>query len=256
VYGLDGGIEGSAWGTVIAQTCMGVAMLAAILRRVGRAYGGLRLELARRLLSLGKFIFIRTVSLLLSFVLAGVVVTRLGDAPLAAHQIAFQLWVFLALMLDAIAIAGQIIVGQELGAGRSEEAYDASVRMIWLSCVAGAVFAVVLLALRDVIPQAFTSDETVLAQCALLWPLFALMQPLNGIVFALDGILIGASDGRYLALSMVGAFAACSATLIVSSQAGWGVRGVWFALLVLILTRLGLMGARFRRRRWLVTGFA
>ena len=110
------------------------------------------------------------------------------------------------------------------------------------------------------IPQAFTSDASVLAQCALLWPLFALMQPLNGIVFALDGILIGASDGRYLALSMVAAFLACAAMLVVLAgrRAAWGVRGVWFALLVLraILTRLGLMGVRFRRRRWLVTGFA
>ena len=256
VYGLDLGIEGSAWGTVVAQTCMGVAMVVAILRRVGRERAGLRPELARRLLSLGKFIFIRTVSLLLSFVLAGVVVTRLGDAPLAAHQIAFQLWVFLALVLDAIAIAGQIIVGQELGADRSEEAFAASVRMIWLSCATGAVFTVVLLVLRDAIPQAFTSDASVLAQCALLWPLFALMQPLNGIVFALDGILIGASDGRYLALSMIAAFAACAAMLVVSWEADWGVRGVWFALFVLILTRLGLMGVRFRRRRWLVTGFA
>ena len=256
VYGLDLGIEGSAWGTVVAQTCMGVAMLVAVLRRVGVPNAGLRPELARRLLSLGKFIFIRTVSLLLSFVLAGVVVTRLGDAPLAAPQIAFQLWVFLALVLDAIAIAGQIIVGQELGADRSDDAYDASVRMIWLSCAAGGVFAVLLLALGDVIPRAFTSDQTVLAQCALLWPLFALMQPLNGIVFALDGILIGASDGRFLAVSMAGAFAACAVTLVVSWEAGWGVRGVWVALVVLILTRLGLMGARFRRRRWLVTGFA
>ena len=95
---------------------MGIAMAVAILRRVGLANAGVRPALARRLLSLGKFIFIRTVSLIASFVLAGVVVTRIGDAPLAAHQIAFQLWIFIALVLDAIAIAGQIIVGQELGA--------------------------------------------------------------------------------------------------------------------------------------------
>ena len=158
VYGLDLGIEGSAWGTVIAQTAMGVAMVGAILRRVGSRERRSRPELARRLLSLGKFIFIRTVSLISSFVLAGVVVTRLGDAPLAAHQIAFQLWIFLALVLDAIAIAGQIIVGQELGADRPDEAFAASVRMIWLSFAMGAVFAIVLLALGDVIPRAFTSD--------------------------------------------------------------------------------------------------
>ena len=256
VYGLDLGIEGSAWGTVIAQTGMGIAMAAVILRRVGRANAGLRPALARRLLSLGKFIFIRTASLIASFVLAGAVVARLGDAPLAAYQIAFQLWIFLALVLDAIAIAGQIIVGQELGATRPAAAFAASVRMIWLSVAAGAAFALVLLALGGVIPRAFTSDPAVLAQCALLWPIFALMQPLNGIVFALDGILIGASDGRYLAMSMATAFLACAAMLGVAVHADWGVRGVWAALTVLIVTRLALMGVRFLRRRWLVTGFA
>jgi putative MATE family efflux protein len=256
VYGLDLGIRGSAWGTVIAQTCMGVAMVTAILRRVGRANAGPRLALARRLLSLGKFIFIRTASLIGAFLLAGTVVARLGDAPLAAYQIAFQLFIFLALILDAIAIAGQIIVGRRLGAGRSDEAFAASARMIWLSVLTGAVFSVGLLALQDVIPRAFTSDPQVLAQCALLWPLFALMQPLNGAVFALDGILIGASDGRYLALSMAAAFAACAASLALVVHEGWGVRGVWGALVVLIVTRLVLMGARFLRRRWLVTGFA
>ena len=138
--------------------------------------------------------------------LAGVVVARLGDAPLAAHQIAFQLWIFLALVLDAMAIAGQIIVGQELGATRPDAAFAASVRMIWLSVAVGAAFALVSSRSASVIPRVFTSDPAVLAQCALLWPMFALMQPLNGVVFALDGILIGASDGRYLALSMVAAF--------------------------------------------------
>jgi putative MATE family efflux protein len=256
VYGLDLGIKGSAWGTVAAQTAMGVAMAVAILRRVGRANAGLRPALARRLLSLGKFIFIRTASLIASFFLAGVVVARLGDAPLAAYQIAFQLWVFLALVLDSIAVAGQIIVGQQLGATRPDEAYAASVRMIWLSVVTGALFSVALLALGGVIPRVFTSDPAVLAQCALLWPIFALMQPLNGAVFALDGILIGASDGRYLALSMAAAFAAFAGALAVVTRADWGVRGVWAALTVLIVTRLLLMGARFLRRRWLVTGFA
>ena len=255
VYGFDLGIEGSAWGTVVAQTGMGIAMAVAILRRVELANAGLRPELARRLLSLGKFIFIRTTALLASFFLAGVVVARLGDAPLAAHQVAFQLWILLALILDAIAIAGQIIVGQELGATRPDAAFAASVRMIGLSIAVGAGFALVFLGLGDVIPRVFTSDPDVLAQCALLWPLFALMQPLNGAVFALDGILIGASDGAYLAFSMVVAFIVFVIALAAVSWADWGVRGVWAALTVLIITRLVLMGARFRRRQWLVTGF-
>ena len=256
VYALGWGIEGSAWGTAIAQTGMGVAMAWAILRRVGRGNAAPRPALARRLLSVGKYIFARTFALMSAFVLAGAVVARFGDAPLAAYQIAFQLWIFLALVLDAIAIAGQIIVGRELGAGRPDRAYEASLRMIWLSVVTGAAFTLALLALESVLPRVFTSDADVLAQAALLWPIFALMQPLNGAVFALDGILIGASDGPFIAGSMLVAFASCAAALVVVWRQDWGVRGVWAALVVLIGVRLLTMAGRFRHRRWLVTGFA
>jgi MATE family, multidrug efflux pump len=255
VYGLGWGIEGSAWGTAIAQTCMGVAFIWLVARRVGREDLAPVVALARRLLSVGKFLFARTAALISAFLLAGAVVARFGDAELGAYQISFQLWIFLALVLDAIAIAGQIIVGRELGASRPERAYDASVRMIALAVAAGGVFAIGLLALSDVLPRLFTSDPEVLAQCALLWPIFALMQPLNGAVFALDGILIGASDGPYIAGSMVVAFAACAAVLAAAWTGDWGVRGVWGALAVLILVRLVTLGARFVGRRWLVTGW-
>jgi putative MATE family efflux protein len=256
VYGFDWGIEGSAWGTAIAQSCMGLGFVWLIVRRVGAAGMAPSARLARRLLSVGKFIFARTAALICSFLLAGAVVARFGDAELGAYQISFQLWLFLALVLDAIAIAGQIIVGQELGAGRSGPAYEASSRMITLSVAVGGVFAVLLLLLGDVLPRVFTEDAAVLEQCALLWPIFALMQPLNGAVFALDGILIGASDGPYIAGSMVVAFVACAAGLAAAVVGDWGVRGVWAALAALILVRLATMGARFARRRWLVTGWA
>jgi len=256
VYGLGWGIRGSAWGTVLAQTGMGIAMAWVIVGRIGRGKVALRPALARRLLSLGKFIFARTLALIGSFVLAGAVIARLGDAPLAAHQIAFQLFIFLALVLDAIAIAGQIIVGRELGGGRPDGAYAASARMITLSIATGVVFSMALLALHDVLPRLFTSDDDVLEQCALLWPLFALMQPLSGAVFALDGILIGASDGPYLAASMAVAFVACASVLLVGYEADWGIRGAWAALVVLMVVRLATMGARFLRKRWLVTGWA
>jgi putative MATE family efflux protein len=256
VYGFDWGIAGSAWGTALAQLGMGAAFVVVVLRRLEPGEAAVRVALARRVLSLGKWIFIRTTALMLSFVLAGAVATRSGDSAIAAHQVAFQLWIFLALVLDSVAIAGQIIVGRELGAGRRDEAYGASERMIWLSVALGALFAVVLLVLAGVLPRAFTEDASVLDQTALLWPLFALMQPLNGAVFALDGILIGASDGRFLAVSMLGAFLACCAVLLAVLHEDWGIRGVWAALVVLILVRLTLMTTRFRRGRWLVTGWA
>jgi putative MATE family efflux protein len=256
VYGLDWGIEGSAWGTAIAQLGMGAAFVVAILRGLETGETWPRLRLARRVLSLGKWIFIRTTALVGSFVLAGAVATRAGEAAIGAHQIAFQLFFFLALVLDSVAIAGQIIVGRELGAGRPERAFAASSRMIWLSVAAGGVFTLAMLALADVLPRIFTGDASVLEQAAILWPLFALMQPLNGAVFALDGILIGAGDGPFLAISMALAFCACAAVLVATLAGEWGIRGVWAALVVLILVRLAAMLGRFRRGRWLVTGWA
>ena len=256
VYGFGWGIEGSAWGTAIAQLGMGAAFVFVILRGLRAGEARPRLQLARRVLSLGKWIFVRTSALMGSFVLAGAVATRFGEASIGAHQIAFQLFIFLALVLDSVAIAGQIIVGRELGAGRTERAYAAGERMIWLSVAAGGAFALVMLALGGVLPRIFTGDASVLDETALLWPLFALMQPLNGAVFALDGVLIGASDGPYLAVSMVIAFVVCALVLLASLAGDWGIRGVWAALVILIAVRLVLMAARFRRGRWLVTGWA
>ena len=255
VYGFGWGIEGSAWGTVIAQAGMGAAFIVVILRAV---HGDTRpsLRLMRRLLVIGRHIFVRTAALLSAFMLAGAAIARFGDASLAAHQIAFQLWIFLALVLDAVAIAGQVIVGRGLGAGHTERAYAASVRMIWLSVYAGIFFGAVMLALEGVLPYAFTSDELVIERAQAIWPLFALMQPLNGAVFALDGILIGASDGRFLMWSMVFAFVASALVSLAALAFDWGIVGVWSALFVLICVRLVLMLWRFRGRLWLVTGWA
>jgi putative MATE family efflux protein len=256
VYGFDWGIAGSAAGTAIAQLGMGGAFVVVILRGLHADEALPRFRLARRVLSLGKWIFIRTVALTSAFALAGAVATRVGDEAIAAHQIGYQLFLFLALVLDSIAIAGQIIVGRELGAGRTERAYEAGARMIWLSVGAGGAFAIALLVLAGVLPRIFTGDRAVLDETALLWPFFALMQPLAGAVFALDGILIGASDGPFLAASMLAAFLACATVLFVVLEEDWGIRGVWAALVTLILVRLAAMLSRFRRGRWLVTGWA
>jgi putative MATE family efflux protein len=255
VYGFDWGIAGSAWGTVFAQVAMGAAFVVAMLPAL-RGRLGLDARLLRRLLGLGRHIFVRTAALYAAFVAGGAVAARFGDASLAAHQVAAQLWGFLALVLDAVAIAGQVIVGRMLGAGDSEGAFGASVRMILMSGLLGAVFAAVVLAVVGVLPQVFTSDESVIERAHALWPIFALMQPLNGAVFALDGILIGAGDGRYLMWSMVAAGAASVSVAAATLAFDWGVVGVWAALLVLIVVRLVLMGARFFSRRWLVTGWA
>jgi putative MATE family efflux protein len=254
IYGFDWGLAGSAWATVVAQLGMGVAFVAALLRAPASSR---RPSLARMrpLARIGSEIFVRTTALYASFLVAGAVLARVGNDSLAAHQVAFQLFVFLALVLDAVAIAGQVIVGRSLGAGDAEEAYRAAKRMIELSIAAGAVFAVAMLALTEVLPRAFTSDADVIGELHKIWPLFALMQPANGAVFALDGILIGAGDTRFLMWGMLAASLLVFVPVALASLAlDFGIVGVWCGLLGLIAARLTTCGWRFRGRRWAIVG--
>jgi putative MATE family efflux protein len=254
VYGFGWGIEGSAWGTAIAQAGMGGGFVWLLLRAPAASRRP-RLEAMRPLMRIGGEIFVRTSALYASFIVASAVLARIGSASLAAHQIAFQLWTFLALVLDAIAIAGQVIVGRTLGGGRAGEAYDASRRMIVLALALGTALGAVMLALTWVLPQAFTDDPAVIDRARAVWPLFALMQPLAAVVFALDGILIGAGDTRYLMWSMLLAGVGVYAPIALAALAfDWGIVGVWAGLVALIVARLVTLGWRFLGRRWAVVG--
>ena len=254
VYVFHWGIAGSAAGTAIAQAGMGVAFLVELLRPRAESRRPSLREM-RPMLRTGRQIFVRTAALLGAFLVAASVLARMGDAQLGAHQVAYQLFIFLALVLDAIAIAGQVMVGRMLGAGDADGAHASALRMIWWSVAVGTLFAVVLLPLGHLLPRVFTSDPAVLAQAAKLWPLFALMQPLGGAVFALDGILIGAGDTAYLMWSMLAASAVFVAIAVLALELHWGVIGVWAGLDVLIAARLALLGLRFSGRRWAVVGW-
>ena len=249
VYGFDWGLVGSAWGTVIAQVAMGVAFA---WRLLGTRADSRRpsLERMRPLVRMGGHLTLRRLALLSAFTLTSALAARIGTAELGAHQVAFQLFLFLALVLDAIAIAGQIIVGRALGAGRVEEAVGASRRMLLWALVAGCFFGAALLALTGPLPALFSGDEDVLDAARAAWPVFALLQIPAALVFAFDGILIGAGDTRYLAWAMV---ASLAAFLPVALLAGT-LAELWGALLVLMLVRLATTGLRFAGRRWAVVG--
>jgi putative MATE family efflux protein len=253
VYGFGWGLKGSAWGTVIAQLVMAAAFLRVQLRA---GYEPPHWQRIRRLARVGGEIAVRTTALLAAFLVASAVLARVSAASLGAHQIAFQLFIFVALVLDAVAIAGQVMVGRMLGAGDADGARAAARRMIGWSVAFGGLFGLVLLALGDVIPHAFTDDPRVIDRAEAIWPIFALMMPLNGAVFALDGILIGAGDTRFLALAMVAASAVAIPLAVVALEAGWGIVGVWAALAALIAMRLLTCGLRFAGRRWALTGAA
>jgi MATE family, multidrug efflux pump len=251
VYGFDWGLAGSAWGTVIAQAGMGLAFLA-VQRRAG--FEPPLLEKMRPLMRIGSEIAVRTTALLGSFLVASAVLARVGAASLAAHQIAFQLFVFLALVLDALAIAAQVLVGRLLGAGEAARARAAAGRVILWSVVVATGFGVVLLALADVIPHVFTNDELVVDRAQDIWWLFAALMPLNGLVFALDGILIGAGDTRFLMWGMLAAAAVYVPVALLALDQGWGIVGVWCGLAGLIAVRALTCGLRFLGSRWVLTG--
>ena len=243
VYGFDWGLDGSAWGTVLAQLGMGAAFATVLLRAVRaarpRPHPLARVDRRPALRAHGGAAGRASCS-------ATAVCARIGAATVAAHQIAFQLFGFLALVLDAIAIAGQVIVGRALGAGDADEAFAAARRMLELSLAAGLVIGGVFLALADVSRAPSPPIPTSSTRPQELWPLFCAMWPVAAVVFALDGILIGAGDTRYLAAAMVVAVVVFLPLVLTADT----VAGVWVALDVLMLARLATLGGRFARRRW------
>ncbi|MEA2226859.1 MAG: hypothetical protein QOF04_489, partial [Solirubrobacteraceae bacterium] len=208
----------------------------------------------RRLIRVGGEIAVRTTALLAVFLVCSGVLARVNAPSLGAHQIGFQLFMFLALVLDAIAIAGQVIVGRALGAGDADAAFAAARRMLQWSLVAGLAIGGVLLALIDVVPRAFTADPAVIDRAHAMWPLFCALWPPAAIVFALDGILIGAGDARYLAGAMVAAAVVFIPIVLAALAFDWGIVGVWCALLTLMVVRLATLAVRFAGRRWALVG--
>jgi putative MATE family efflux protein len=193
--------------------------------------------------------------LLLAFVVTTAIASRLGDAQVAAHQIAFQIWMFFALSLDALAIAAQAMIGRFLGAGDAEHARAAARRMLQWGVMTGVAFAVALILVRPWLPSIFTGDHRVRTlTLQVLW-VVAAMQPLNGAVFVLDGILIGAGDVGYLAVAMAVSTFLCflPAALAVLATDGTLLQ-LWGALSVLMLARLATMWWRFRGPAWQVVG--
>lgn len=258
VLRLGWGIAGSAWGTVIAQNAAAAAYLVMVGRGARRAGVGLRPDAAgvRAAATAGAALVARTLSLQAVLVVTTAMAARDGNDAIAAHQVAFRLWVLLAFALDAIAIAGQAITGKCLGAGDVAGARAATRRMIAWGAVYGAVFGAALLAARPLIPALFGVTPGVSRLLAAVLLVVAAQQPVAGVVFVLDGVLIGAGDQNYLALAGLATVAVFAVAAAAVHTRHGGLVALWLAYSLWMAARFVTLTLRARSSRWLVTGAA
>ncbi|UTT66094.1 MATE family efflux transporter [Janibacter sp. CX7] len=262
VLGLGMGIAGAAWGTVLAQWGMALALLAVVLRQGRGAGASLRPHVGRVLGAAldGAPLLVRTLALRAIILLTVATAAGFGDVPLAAYQVTTTIWSLLVFALDALAIAGQALTGAQLGSGDARGAREATALMVRWGVWGGVLLGVGLLALHRVLPALFTDDPAVRSAIAAGLVVIALGQPLAGYVFVVDGVLIGAGDGRWLATSMTLVLLAYVPIVLVTRALGAGhgpeaaVVALWLAFTAFMLVRGGFMAWRVRGDAWAVTG--
>jgi putative MATE family efflux protein len=256
IFGLDFGIGASAFSTVVAQWGSAAVYVFWVVRavRAHRVQLGPHPGTLREISVVGRDLFVRTAALRGSFVVATAVATRIGTVDVAAHQIAFEIWNFTALTLDAIAIAGQSIIGRLLGASEVLDARRAGQRMLQWGLAWGLGMGALVLVLRNALPGVFSEDLLVRDLTAYLLVFVGIMQPINGVVFVLDGLLIGAGDVRFLAWAMVFAAAVFVPCALLVLAFDGGIGWLWASLLLLMVVRAVTLSVRWVGDSWAVPG--
>jgi len=256
VLGLHWGIAGSAWGTFLAQVAAGATYLLVVARGARRAGVGMRPD--RRGITgaafAGASLVLRTLALQAVLVLMTALAARQSDAAIAASQVAMRVWSLFVFALDAIAIAGQAITGRALGAGNAEAARAATRRMIGWGVAYGTLFSVLLLAVLPALPALFGVTPSVRRLLLGVLLVIILQQPVAGVVFVLDGVLIGAGDQDYLAVAGLVALAVFGAAAALVVATGAGLVALYLAYSAWMLARFVTLSVRARGEHWLVTG--
>ena len=252
VFGFDLGIAGAAWSTAIAQAGAGIAFLVVIRRRLSSARHRrpLWVEMAP-LLTAGRHLLLRVGSMLAVFTGATAIAARVDDATLAAHQIAMTMFLFLALVLDALAIPAQTLVAEELGRRHgdgSNGALEIARRVVRLSVIAAGAIAVVIALTSPVLPHAFSDDPAVVTRATSALLLLALLLLPGAVAFADDGVLIGAGDYRFLGVAAFGyLLAVAPIAVVVLATPSLGIAGIWIGLVVWMVLRAVVNTMRVRR---------
>jgi putative MATE family efflux protein len=246
-------LAGSAVANLVGQWVAALLFARALL--VEHVALGLNWSTLRAQLVMGRDLFVRTLAFQVCYVSAAAVAARFGAAAVAAHQVVLQLWNFLALVLDSLAIAAQSLVGAALGAGQPEHAKSVAWRVTAYSAVAATVLAALLAAGASVLPRLFTNDRAVLDAIAVPWWFLVAQLPIAGVVFGLDGVLLGAGDAKFMRnATVVSALVGFLPLIWLSLAFGWGLAGIWSGLTSFIVLRLIFVGWRAFSGRWAVLG--
>ena len=277
VHGVGLGIAGSAIGSVIAQAGSAAAMVWVVIRAARREGVGLRPDLAG-IVAAGRAsvpLLIRNLTLRASVLVGTYAIVVASDAGqddagrgdavgIATHQLAWTIWSFLAFALDAVAIAAQALIGRYLGAGDKATVREVTRRLIHWGWIGGVVSGLMLALVSPFIGVLFTTDEAVRSLLVPVLIVAALGQPIAGVAFVLDGVLIGAGDGRYLAwaglvvLLVYAPVVIGVAWLAERGAAGGGISGVvwvWVVISAVFMgARLVMLLRRARSEAWMVTG--
>lgn len=246
-------LAGSAVANLVGQWLAASLFCRALLAE----RGALRVDGAvlRAQVVMGRDLFVRIVAFQVCFVSAAAVAARFGAAAVAAHQVVVQLWNFLALVLDSLAIAAQALVGAALGAGDAAHAKSVAWRIAAFSLLAATVLALLLGLAAPVLPELFTDDQSVLNTIHVPWWFLTGQLPIAGMVFGLDGVLLGAGDAKFLRnATVVSALIGFLPLIWLSLVFGWGLTGIWSGLSTFTVLRLLFVGARTLSGRWAVTG--
>lgn len=265
VYGLGWGIAGSAWGTVTTQYAMALALVMVWLVRVRRTRIDLRLHPAGVFAAAvnGVPLMVRTLALRAILLLTTWVAAGLGPVPLAAHQVAFTVWTLLAFALDALAIAGQSLTGKGLGAGDVTGVRSATRVMIRWGVVGGALMGLLVALAGPFMAPLFSPDPLVQQAVVAALVVVGIGQPISGYVFVLDGVLIGAGDGRWLAFGMTVVLVAylpiiallrVNADWLIAHGPSVATAVLWIGFTGFMVIRAVTLGWREQRDAWLVTG--
>lgn len=245
IFGLDMGLAGAAWASVVAQTTGAVLFLVMMARR--SMLGAPRLAGSGRLLKVSRDFLVRTGSLVLTFFMATRVSASISEPALAAHQVATQVFFLLALATDSLAVAGQVLVGQYIGAADGRSARQVSDRLIAIGLAAGLATAAVILMTRPYLGSVFLNDPEALDELRTALLIMAPVAIVGALAFVWDGLVMGAGDFGYLARTMVIASGATIATLLTVQAQGWGLAGVWWSLVLLMILRSAMMIPWHRR---------